>query len=201
MESMQECSTDTPEITSGVTFLNRGWARIIDLVYKFCIGLAAQFSTGFILGLYCLIAEKDINPIIQKIDRFSFPSFIIILSGAIIFQSLMEGLHGASPGKMITGMRVVNADGKPGTFFQALKREIAFLVDSLFFGLVAYSYMNGDPLNRRLGDKWAGTIVVKKDQLKPVNIHSLGIFILVFIGSTFILGIVHTLAVLLKIII
>ena len=92
-------------------------------------------------------------------------SMAIGLVSSISYHSLSEWFGGATLGKIVCGLRVRNEALGPASFRGALVRSIAFLVDSLFFGLVAYSEMVKSPLRQRLGDRWGKTVVVHASSL------------------------------------
>jgi uncharacterized RDD family membrane protein YckC len=78
---------------------------------------------------------------------------------------------------MILGLTVLDATGgfcKPGA---ALGRELAYYIDALFFGIVAYASMNKSACQQRLGDKWAHTVVVRRRSLQPAQRRSTGRFV------------------------
>jgi uncharacterized RDD family membrane protein YckC len=81
----------------------------------------------------------------------------------VVFSTLtftiFEWLFGATPGKLILGMRVVKESGEPCDFQSALIRAVLRLIDGFLFGVPAYASMK-HPLYQRIGDKSAKTIVV-----------------------------------------
>jgi uncharacterized RDD family membrane protein YckC len=76
-----------------------------------------------------------------------------------------EGLHGSTLGKRICGLTVISENGTPATLPGALKRNIAYFWDALFFGLIAARKMSESPRNQRYGDVWGGTQVVRLSSL------------------------------------
>ena len=71
---------------------------------------------------------------------------------------------GKTPGKYITGIRVIDLSGLRLSFWQSMLRNIIRLVDMLPFGyLIGVVVHFFDPYGRRLGDIVSGTIVVKDD--------------------------------------
>ena len=48
-----------------------------------------------------------------------------------------------------------------------MKRNLAYYVDSLFFGLVAYQKMSESPKRQRIGDHWGRTMVVRLAEIDP----------------------------------
>jgi uncharacterized RDD family membrane protein YckC len=101
------------------------------------------------------------------------PYILVCIAFTIIYFALMEGLVGATLGKLMTGLRVVTPEGaKPG-LGRALVRWAVFAVDgplSLFIcGIVTSSVSAG---HRRLGDMAAGTYVISKaDTGRPVSVR------------------------------
>lgn len=94
---------------------------------------------------------------------------------ASMYEVACEGIAGTSVGKLVLGYRVVTTDLRPCTPLKALMRSLAYYVDALFFGVVAYNAMSSSPLNQRLGDKWADTVVVKSAALPASARRSTGL--------------------------
>jgi len=78
-----------------------------------------------------------------------------------------EWIGGATVGKLALGLRVRNAQLGRCTFVGALVRTLAYYLDALFFGLVAYLVMQESEMKQRLGDKWGNTVVVEASSLAP----------------------------------
>ena len=75
-----------------------------------------------------------------------------------------EASAGATPGKWLVGIRVVEAHGNPPHFWQALVRTLARLVEVnplLFGGLPAGVIADNTKYRQRLGEFLARTFVVK----------------------------------------
>lgn len=83
-----------------------------------------------------------------------------------------EGLHGSTLGKRICGITVVTEDLRPAGLVAALKRSVAYYLDSLFFGWIAARKMSESPRRQRHGDVWAGTMVVRIRSLDPASRRS-----------------------------
>jgi uncharacterized RDD family membrane protein YckC len=82
---------------------------------------------------------------------------------------LLQGLTGASIGKLILGLRVVNAQGEPCGVGRAFVRWLLLIVDGacLIVGLIVSLVTHP---HRRVGDMVAGTYVVALDDLgRPVQ--------------------------------
>ena len=71
---------------------------------------------------------------------------------------VLPGVTGASIGKLMLGLRIVDAGGRICSFGQALGRTVLLVVD-LFF-LIGLFVMIGSKPHKRIGDNAAGTYVV-----------------------------------------
>jgi uncharacterized RDD family membrane protein YckC len=96
-----------------------------------------------------------------------FTGFGLGILGAFLYHSVAEGIGSVTIGKLICGLRVVQVDGKPATMKGAFIRDLAYHIDALFFGLVAYLSMVKGPLQQRFGDVWGHTVVVKTSVFEP----------------------------------
>lgn len=78
-----------------------------------------------------------------------------------------QGRTGASPGKRLVGLRVVDAEGRPCGPVKALTRWLAWVIDGFPYCLpvvgFAMIFTNAD--ERRVGDRVAGTWVVPAERL------------------------------------
>jgi uncharacterized RDD family membrane protein YckC len=91
----------------------------------------------------------------------SIAAFILVLVGAPIAVETLS--HGRSLGKLACGLRVVRDDGGPIRFRHALVRGAVGVVEILMtFGVVACIASLVSARGRRLGDVFAGTLVVRE---------------------------------------
>jgi len=76
-----------------------------------------------------------------------------------------QGLTGATPGKVLAGVRVVDEHGRPPGLGRALVRSLAWIVDGFPYVVpfVGFASAAADSHGRRLGDRWGGTYVVATD--------------------------------------
>ena len=81
---------------------------------------------------------------------------------SILYYIVMEATQGATLGKMALGLRVVKVDGSPISWQESLIRNVLRIVDGLFFYLVGAILVWNSPLRQRLGDRAAGTVVVRR---------------------------------------
>lgn len=89
---------------------------------------------------------------------------------------VLQGLTGWSPGKLLTGVRVVKADGSVVGFVKALVRWLLWVVDGFPYCLPLVGPILGltTPGHRRLGDVVARTFVVRSSSVgTPVSVPGL----------------------------
>jgi uncharacterized RDD family membrane protein YckC len=151
----------------GVSFWPRALARLIDVVVHRVAGFAAGLTFAFMLTF----ASAGQPPVwaIRRVTQIHFPVFCAGILGLLFYHVLCVRFHGATLGKLLLSMRVVQDDGSPCSSKSAVIRELALFVDSLFFGIVGYVTMHGDPQQKRNGDEWAHTIVCQADRIQPAS--------------------------------
>lgn len=118
-------------------------ARILSTLIDGALILLILWVTRFILGGGLLSA---------------WASFIILTFYHLAFETV---LGGRSPGKMITGIRVMRTDGAPIGFADCFLRWIVRPLDITFSGgALGLFLVLGSEKRQRLGDMMAGTAVV-----------------------------------------
>ena len=158
----------------GVRFWIRTAARLIDWVVHYAVWFVASLIVGFGLGLYVAATNGDIGALVQKMSSRPWYAYVFSALGLLFYHTVMEGMCGSTVGKRLLGLVVISSEGKPVGWRAALGRSLAFYVDGLIFGIPAYDSMK-PPLQQRLGDKWCGTLVVKRSTLpgdKVFTTHS-----------------------------
>jgi uncharacterized RDD family membrane protein YckC len=141
----------------GKKFAIRAGAYMLDYAIMYVCILAAGFTGGILLRIGLPIFGR------QLLSSGQIPSVWQWILGMIvitIYFALFEWRFGASPGKLILRMRVVQEDGHPCTLWAAFVRGLLRFIDGLVFAMPAYSSMKKTPLRQRLGDRAAKTIVV-----------------------------------------
>jgi len=119
-----------------------------------------DFAIRCVLYIGVLIAIAQVMPI----DFNGFVAGLVSLLAFLVewlYPTFFEVANGATPGKRIMGLRVVQDDASPLSFLPGVIRNFLRAADflPLFYatGLVA---MNSNRGFRRLGDLAAGTLVV-----------------------------------------
>ena len=145
-----------------VDFGRRLAARLIDWVAHVVIGLAS----GVVVVILAYVVEgatgRSAQLAIDRLETGGLQAFLFGLLGSFLYDTVMEGLHGSTVGKLAVGITVLKESTRPCTLAAAAKRSLLFFYDSLFFGLVAEHSMKQSPRLQRYGDRWADTIVVRR---------------------------------------
>lgn len=128
--------------------------------------LAAVFDGllfGVILGIISGFASAAGSDAPERLgDPQDFAGSLFILAGYSAYYLLFEWLMGTSPGKRTFRLWVVTRDGQKIDGSAAFMRNVIRPVDALFFYLVGILSALLSPSRQRLGDRVAGTIVVRR---------------------------------------
>jgi uncharacterized RDD family membrane protein YckC len=102
---------------------------------------------------------------LSHLDTYSVLLIVVITIIPLVYFTVMEAVQGATVGKMVLGIRVVKLDGSDIGWSQAIVRNLLRIVDEL---PPAIPYLLGGVLilnssrRQRLGDRFAGTVVVRR---------------------------------------
>ncbi|MBK3581220.1 RDD family protein [Streptomyces sp. MBT65] len=130
---------------------SRALAVLLDLI----VAIAAY--TGVTVVLMLSTASLDVAAQVAV----SIAAFVLLLVGGPIAVETLS--HGRSLGKLAFGLRVVRDDGGPIRFRHALVRGAIGVIEILMtFGVVACIASLVSARGRRLGDVFAGTLVVRE---------------------------------------
>lgn len=150
---------DATAFSEGKGFGIRTLAYVLDSVILYGVSQVIGIVAGVILGAVLIALTGDV-PDVSQLSGLSAVDFITGLFNFTLYFTLFEWMLGASPGKLLTGLRVVSEDGTPCNLRGAFLRALLRFVDGLFFGIIAYASMKKTPLNQRLGDRSGKTVVV-----------------------------------------
>jgi uncharacterized RDD family membrane protein YckC len=87
-----------------------------------------------------------------------------------IYFVVLEAFNGATPGHDICKLTVVKANAEKLTLGDAFKRRIIDLIDIFFYAIPALICICNTPKFQRLGDLFAGTVVVKKSDITVTEV-------------------------------
>ena len=88
-------------------------------------------------------------------------AYLLFTAMGITYFVFGEALTGATLGKRMMRIRVVDEHGRHPTFGAAVRRNIFRIVDGLFFYLVGAILALASPRRQRLGDRVAHTVVIR----------------------------------------
>src|SRR5262249_17349607 len=137
-----------PPVIEGAGFWIRGLARIIDMVVDFVAAGAAAISAVFLVTIGSVISETPPDATLDTLSLSTPLGLVAALVGSTVMHTLAEGLHGSTLGKRLCGLTVISEDGKPADLVASFKRNLAYFLDSLFFGYLAAQKM-GTSLSRQ----------------------------------------------------
>lgn len=123
------------------------------------VGLLFYLLVGWVLGT--LLNAESIPSLHTNGMRMALH---LVLTGVIFFfyYLLMESALGATLGKLTCGLRVLEVNGQSPSLGSIVIRNCLRLIDYPLAFLIAVLTIESSPLNQRLGDRAANTIVIKK---------------------------------------
>ena len=166
-----------PGTLPGVSFWPRVGARVIDLTVHYFVAICSGFLVGILVAIVAALRHTSAKTLLAHQSR-GIALFAFSLLGSVVLEAICEGFHGSTPGKLLFSMVVVQEDGSPCRPGSAWIRSFAYIIDSLFFGLIGYLAMQKNPQQQRHGDEWAHTIVCRRSNVAPQNLSGIGQFTL-----------------------
>jgi len=167
----------------GVGFWIRAAARVLDGGIHFVVSLFAGAMVGIVVVILASLSGVAPEILLERVGAAGLVTYGASFLGASTVHVLCEGLHGSTIGKWLCRITVISEDGVSASPVAALKRELAFYVDSLVFGIVAALSMKDSPRRQRIGDKWADTMVVKLADVPPSARRSGWRFVIVALAA------------------
>jgi len=102
------------------------------------------------------------NPFVIVLLVLASAAFYVI--GGLLYHAMLEGLYGATLGKKLCGIAVLNEDFTRCSIGAAFIRNLLRIVDSFMYYLVGAVTMSGTLKWQRIGDMAAKTVVVLKEK-------------------------------------
>ncbi|MBT2493336.1 RDD family protein [Streptomyces sp. ISL-96] len=146
-------------VTGDAVVLGLRPARLPSRALALAIDMAVVWTVYLSVSVGLAIATASLDEAAGM--AIAVASFVLVLVGAPIAVETLT--HGRSLGKMACGLRVVRDDGGPIRFRHALVRGAVGGVEILMtFGVVACIASLVSERGRRIGDVFAGTLVVRE---------------------------------------
>ncbi|MEL5961079.1 RDD family protein [Streptomyces sp. CLV115] len=146
-------------VTGDAVVLGLRPAKLPSRALALAIDLAVVGAAFVLVSIGLAIATASLDD--AALAAVSVAAFLLVLVGGPIAVETLS--HGRSLGKLACGLRVVRDDGGPIRFRHALVRGAIGVVEILMtFGVVACIASLVSARGRRLGDVFAGTLVVRE---------------------------------------
>ncbi|MFF9077619.1 RDD family protein [Streptomyces sp. NPDC014646] len=146
-------------VTGDAVVLGLQPARLPSRALALAIDLVVLGAAFFLVSIGLAVATATLDE--AAFAAISVAAFLLVLIGGPIAVETLS--RGRSLGKLACGLRVVRDDGGPIRFRHALMRgAMGFVEILLTFGVVACIASLVSERGRRLGDVFAGTLVVRE---------------------------------------
>lgn len=146
-------------VTGDAVVLGLRPARLPSRALAIVLDLAVYVAGYLVLSIGLAVSIASLDEAAQA--AVTVASFVLLFVGVPIAVETLT--HGRSLGKLACGLRVVRDDGGPIRFRHALVRGAMGVVELLMtFGAVACIASLVSARGRRLGDVFAGTLVVRE---------------------------------------
>ena len=129
-------------------FWIRALAYFIDVIALY-IGFIVVLALIGELGNYYATSDLTVHD-----------AYFVLFS--VLYDIILVGAFGATFGKYVVGIRIVQCDGSRVGYWRAAGRHFASCLSGLFFG-IGYLMVAFSNDKRALHDLIAGTVVVKRD--------------------------------------
>ncbi|MFF4473268.1 RDD family protein [Streptomyces sp. NPDC001599] len=134
-------------------------ARLPSRALAVLLDLAVAVAVYVAVTVALMAATASLDVAAQT--ALSIATFVLVLVGGPIAVETLS--HGRSLGKMACGLRVVRDDGGPIRFRHSLVRGLIGVIEILMtLGVIACVASLVSARGRRLGDVFAGTLVVRE---------------------------------------
>ena len=130
---------------------------LVLLFLSFIIGLISGFFIAFLL-IYVSIISAD-SSIVTSLSNF-ISGFIGFSVNLLYFTLFWSSKFQGTPGKILLGLKIVDANGNKISYSTALIRYISTFISSLLLG-IGYLLIIFDGKKQALHDKLASTYVIK----------------------------------------
>lgn len=141
----------------------RGLATVFDVAFCYFTFDAIVFAS--VIGLFPDWSAANSGVLFAN-------SFILLVPIYLTYVFVLEWRYARTPGKVWQGLMVATTDGQPPSLVQSAIRNITRYVDWLpFFFLLGWVVARRSTTGQRLGDRLAGTLVVRPDDpMKHIDV-------------------------------
>jgi len=153
---MQKLAEGAPVDTGNFRYAGfwiRFLAYFVDGLVVYALIIAGQMAVGMSLIQSVGLAPRSVSVV--------FAVFGFQLLVAVLYETILIGKYGATPGKMACGLVVVTTDGGKVSYALAVGRYFAKVLSvlTIYIGYIMAAF---DPQKRALHDRICGTRVIRK---------------------------------------
>ncbi|MGW2262380.1 RDD family protein [Streptomyces sp. NPDC004749] len=146
-------------VTGDAVVLGLRPAKLPSRALALVIDLVVAWTAYLLVSVAVVLSSGALDE--AAVTALGIASFLLVLVGGPIAVETLS--HGRSLGKLACGLRVVRDDGGPIRFRHALVRGAVGVVEILMsFGVVGCIASLVSARGRRIGDVFAGTLVVRE---------------------------------------
>ncbi|MEU4240595.1 RDD family protein [Actinoplanes sp. NPDC026619] len=124
--------------------------------------IVATLIDSVLFGIFLSVVDVPGRPTGFDLTTLSAKGSLWLALLAVLYYTFLEGLTGRTLGKLLTGIRVVNAEtgARPG-LLSGFVRTLLRIIDGIAAYLVAMIIVVNSKDRRRLGDMAAKTLVIR----------------------------------------
>jgi uncharacterized RDD family membrane protein YckC len=150
---------------SGEGFGRRALAKVIDAAILNIVEFAAVMVAMIVFTIVGTVMGIPYDTLTRRFQTTTFFSFVVATVAMILYFTLFEWLSGTTPGKRLLGLVVVTEEVERCALGAAVKRNLVLLPETLAWGIPAFLSIRDSARGQRHGDRWAGTIVPRRESV------------------------------------
>lgn len=151
-----------------VEYASLGWrfaAVLVDTVVLFGLLIIAMMVYILVLAAQGRIDPQDpaaVQALSRDLGVSDLMANIVVFGALFVYYAVLEGIFGASVGKLVFRMRVVMADGSKPTGGAVIVRNLVRIPEAWLLYIPAGISCLASERRQRLGDRAARTVVVRR---------------------------------------
>lgn len=184
---------------SGAGYVRRAAAKVIDFIILNVAELVVSILFAVVVLVIATARETPSELVAARLGRVTFSSWILGVVAAVSYFTLFEWLWGTTPGKRLVGLVVIAEDMTRCSFLAALKRNLVLLLEMLCLSIPAALAINDSARAQRHGDRWAGTVVPRRESVGPALVGTPASLFLALLAVLSMIAVTMALTVCLKV--
>jgi len=157
---MAEAAYFNYQLSSAISKAKMQWLESLPIEQRY-VGFWRRFAASFLDGIILNIISWILFFILSFFPYWaSIAVGIAFFIGSIIYYPVFWVWQGATPGKMIMGVKIVRTDGSPIGIGRAFLRYVGYFVSAIII-YIGYLMIAWDSKKQGLHDKIADTCVIR----------------------------------------